>query len=72
MQLSQKRWRCTGGGGGVKPERTTGERTAVPRALLHDIEIDLIALESVGALEVGRELTAQLSLRGEGPLGQVQ
>jgi hypothetical protein len=33
------------------------------------MEVDLIARVSVGALEVGYELMAQLCLGGEGPLG---
>jgi hypothetical protein len=36
--------------------------------LLHGVEIDLIARATLGALEVGHELAAQLSPRGEGPL----
>jgi hypothetical protein len=35
------------------------------------VEVNLIALASVGALEVGRELTSQLLSGGEGPLEQV-
>jgi hypothetical protein len=40
-----------------------------PRALLHGMEVDLVAGASVGALEVGCELAAQLFPGGEGPLG---
>jgi hypothetical protein len=39
--------------------------------LLQDVEVDLVARASVGALEVGRELTTQLHPGGEGPLRQV-
>jgi hypothetical protein len=40
---------------------------------MKDMEVDLIAWVSIGALEVGRELTAQLPPpplpKGEGPIG---
>jgi hypothetical protein len=39
-----------------------------PRALLHNVEVDLATGVGVDTLKVGRELVAQLSLRGEGPL----
>jgi hypothetical protein len=35
------------------------------------VEVDLITLASISALEVGHELMAQLHSRGEGPLRQV-
>jgi hypothetical protein len=41
-----------------------------PRALLHGVEVDLVARVSVGALEVGCELTTQLHPGGVGPLRQ--
>jgi hypothetical protein len=44
-------------------------RQCLPWALLHSVEVDLVARVSVGALEVDRELTAQLRPGGEGPLG---
>jgi hypothetical protein len=38
--------------------------------MLHGIEVELVAQASVAALEVGRELTAQLRLGDEGPSGR--
>jgi hypothetical protein len=35
------------------------------------MEVDLVAWASLGALEIGCELMAQLPPGGEGPLGQV-
>jgi hypothetical protein len=43
----------------------------LPRALLYGMEVGLLAQPRVGTLEVGRELTAQLSSGGERPLRQV-
>jgi hypothetical protein len=40
----------------------------LPRALLHGVEVDLVARASVGALKIGCELIAQLHPGGEGPL----
>jgi hypothetical protein len=39
------------------------------QALLHDVEVNLVAGTSVVALKVGCELVAQLFLVCEGPLG---
>jgi hypothetical protein len=39
--------------------------------LLHGVEVDLVARVSVGTLEVGHKLSAQLRPGDEGPLGQV-
>jgi hypothetical protein len=43
----------------------------LPRALLDSMEVGLIAWPGVSALEVGRELAAQLWPGVEGPLRQV-
>jgi hypothetical protein len=43
----------------------------LPRALLNGMEVDLVVWASVGALEVGCELMAQLCPGSEGPLWQV-
>jgi hypothetical protein len=40
-----------------------------PWALLHGVEVNLVAGASIGTLKVGRELMAQLFPRSEGPLG---
>jgi hypothetical protein len=40
-------------------------------SLLHGVVVDLVAWVSVGTHDVGRELMAQLSRGGEGPIGQV-
>jgi hypothetical protein len=47
------------------------ERRDSPRTLLDSVEVGLVAWPSVSALEVGRELAAQLWPGVEGSLGQV-
>jgi hypothetical protein len=47
------------------------EHSDFPLALLHGMEIYLVAWLRVGTLKVDRELAAQLLPGGESPLGQV-